>query len=428
MTVTFSNNGLFLTRKVPFLLPALLFAAAQCLAAVEAVSPVGGGTVALVPEAQKKVMSLPTLAERLALFAKDKASGKVLRDDPLWRKPLPFTLAWQTTGEEVGPWKVEIGKAPDLSDARTWFFPDSEPNADAGHHDVGPDGGTAAREVSRTIPMANLEVARDYYWRVSARIPCTPACGSRHRCKGGRRIVRSAIASFRTEDFAPRWIEIEGKAGNIRDLGGWRTADGRRVRQGMAFRGQGLNDNSLTGDVAGANRLTVEDVKYLAGTLGIRTDLDLRNKGETAGMEESPLGAGVAFVQQSSECYKGIFGEAGKKAMAESFRVFCRPENYPIYFHCIGGADRTGSLAYVLLGVLGVDRHDIEVDWESTFYPRIPDASPDPDFWRRESHFNDGFAKYGEEGDSWNRRIELYLLDCGVTPEEIDAFRTIMLE
>ena len=114
--------------------------------------------------------------------------------------------------------------------------------------------------------------------------------------------------------------------------------------------------------------------------------------------------------------------------MAANFRVFCRRENYPIYFHCIGGADRTGALAYVLNGVLGVDRHEMETDWESTFYPNIPDANPDPDFWCRESHFNNGFGKYGTEGDSWNRRIELYLLDCGVTMEEIETFRSIMLQ
>ena len=82
----------------------------------------------------------------------------------------------------------------------------------------------------------------------------------------------------------------------------------------------------------------------------------------------------------------------------------------------------------MLNGVLGVDRHELETDWESTFYPRIPDANPDPHFWCRESHFNKGFSKYGKEGDSWNRRIELYLLDCGVTQDEIKAFRSIMLE
>ena len=95
-----------------------------------------------------------------------------------------------------------------------------------------------------------------------------------------------------------------------------------------------------------------------------------------------------------------------------------------------GGADRTGSLAYVLLGALGVARHDIETDWESTFYPDIPDDinEADPEFWRRESHFTDGIATYGEEGDTWQRRCELYLLDCGITKEEIARLREILLE
>ena len=215
---------------------------------------------------------------------------------------------------------------------------------------------------------------------------------------------------------------------NIRDLGGWHTADGRRVRQGMIFRGRALNSNSVTGESPGRNCLTMEDLYYFTRTLGIRTDLDLRSKGEVADMKESPLGPGVTFINHSSACYEGIFKENGKKAMAENFRVFCNPANYPIYVHCIGGADRTGSLAYVLNGVLGVDRHGIETEWEETFYPNIPDTNPDPKFWCRESHFNKGFAKYGKDGDTWNRRIELYLLDCGVTADEIAAFRSIMLE
>ena len=122
---------------------------------------------------------------------------------------------------------------------------------------------------------------------------------------------------------------------------------------------------------------------------------------------------------------------SGMKTMAENFRVFCDEKNYPIYFHCIGGADRTGSLAYVLNGILGVDRHDLETDWESTFYPTLPEMRKDytgPSYWCGENHFNDGFAKYGDASTSWNDRIELYLLDCGVTKEEIAKFRSIMLE
>ena len=398
------------------------------IAAIEPLEPVGGKTIALVPEAQKKVMSLQTLAERLKLFEDDKASGKVLRHDKFWRKACPFVLKWRATSGERGPWKVEIGKSPDLSDARVWYFSAAKKDAATGREAGKSEPDSASAEIEQTVPMANLELAREYYWRVTSRGRCGFGCGPRHGCKDSKRIVRSGIATFRTEDVAPRWIAIEGRVGNFRDFGGRRTADGRRVKQGMAYRGQGLNDNSVTGEDPGRNRLTAEDIKYLTGTLGIRTDLDLRGSGETAGMKTSPLGEGVKFIWHSSQCYKGIFSDAGKKTMAKNFRVFCNRENYPIYFHCIGGADRTGSLAYVLNGVLGVDRHDLETDWESTFYPRIPDANPDPEFWCRESHFNNGFSKYGKAGDSWTRRIELYLIDCGVTEAEIAEFRAIMLE
>ena len=52
---------------------------------------------------------------------------------------------------------------------------------------------------------------------------------------------------------------------------------------------------------------------------------------------------------------------------------------------------------------------------------------PGEDYWRREQHFNNGFAKYGDKDTPWNKRIELYLLDCGVKPEEIEKFRSLML-
>lgn len=394
--------------------------------AVELVSPVKGETVAVVPDAQKKVMSLPALEDRIRLFQADRKNGKVIRHDKFWRMAKPLVLKWRATEGERGPWKVEIGKSPDLSDARTWYIRAGKTDAATGR-DVDGDKKTTG-DVSYTVPMANLEIACEYHWRVTSRARCGFSCGPRHGCKESRRVVVSGMASFRTEDVAPRWISIEGKVLNFRDLGGWRTKDGRRVRQGMAYRGQGLNSNSVTGEEPGRNRLTMNDVKYLREWLGIRTDLDLRGIGEIATMSESPLGAGVAFINHSSSCYRDIFSRKGKKVMAQNFRVFCSPTNYPVYFHCIGGADRTGSLAYVLNGVLGVDRHDLEVDWESTFYPRIPDENPDPGFWCRESHFSEGFAKYGRENDGWNRRIELYLLDCGITKEEIERFRSIMLE
>ena len=390
-------------------------AATAASAAIMPVSPTNGEVVERIPDAQRKVMDLPTLKERIELFREDREhGGKVIRHDKFWRKAKPLKLTWRTTEGETGPWKIEIGTDPDLVGADIRYVSVKSDNLKV-------DGDS----VTFTMPRANLEIARLYYWRVAG--VGKPAEGQK---KGS--IVRSEIASFATEDRAPRWIEIEGRVSNIRDFGGWRTTDGRRVRQGMAFRGQGLNDNAddFFRETQGRNRLTVEDVRYFTKKLGIKTDLDLRSPGETVDLDESPLGPGVKFILRSSSAYRSIFHEHGKKVMAENVRVFCDPANYPLYFHCIGGADRTGSLAYVLLGTLGVPQHDIETDWESTFYPNIPDDvhESEPDFWCRESHLTDGIGQYGDPGDTWQRRCELYLLDCGITPEEIARLRDILLE
>lgn len=395
-------------------------------AAIEPIDPVGGKAVALLPAEQKKVMSLPTLEKRLEFFAKENVSGrKARKQEDCWRRAVPVDLKWRATSGEKGPWKVMIGKTSDLSDARVWYV---------SAHKIDKATGRETGEIpnpditSFEVPLANLEIGTHYYWQVVCRGYCGFGCGPKHGCKASKKVVLSSIAEFTTEDLAPRWIAIEGTAGNIRDLGGRRAGEGRRVKQGMVYRGQGLNSNSVTGEEQGRNRLTVEDVKYFTKTLGIKTDLDLRGRGETADLAESPLGPSVKLIIRPSWDYARIFTDPGKKVMAANFREFCDRANYPIYFHCIGGADRTGALAYVLNGVLGVDRHELETDWESTFYPRIPDANPDRKSKCRESHFNDGFARYGKEDDSWNQRIELYLLDCGVKPEEIETFRNIMLE
>lgn len=414
--------------KKQILVLASVFSLWGLQAAIVPVSPVAEKTIQLVPDAQKKLMNMPTYKERLEFLQWDRANGKKVRHDPNWRKALPVVLEWKATAGEKGPWKILIGKKPDLSDARVWFKAVKETDKATGR-ESGKD--QSQKNEKYEVPYANLEINTTYYWRVCTRGYCGWGCNPKHGCEACKKVCESEIASFKTEDFAPRWMAIEGRVGNMRDLGGRKTVDGRRVKQGMIYRGQGLNDNSATGEIRGRNRLTAADVEYMTGTLGIKTDLDQRSPGEVADMTASPLGPSVKWIHNPSSCYAGIFLEDGKKAMAKNFRVFCDPANYPIYFHCIGGADRAGSLAYTLNGILGVERHLLNTDWESTFYPTLPEMRSDykdHTFWCGEWHFDDGFAKYGDANTSWNKRIELYLLDCGVTMEEIEKFRSIMLE
>ena len=399
------------------------------LASIELVAPARDAVVKIVPECQRAIVTNETMAAREAVFNADRHSGKKLRHSSGWRRPAPVVFKWRATDGEGGPWELVVSKNPDLSDARVFLFHGAKADKATGR--VEEKGG--GKDVSHEERTLNLEIATRYYWRVTGNITCGRFSHRRKcSCKDKRAPVMSEIGTFTTEDLAPRWIAIEGNVGNFRDLGGRIGRDGRRVRQGMVYRSQGLNNNSVDGIIKGKNRMMVSDVEYLTGTLGIRTDLDLRSDGETAGMNGvSPLGASVAFIHNSSTAYKGIFGDDGKRVMAKNFRVFCDERNYPILFHCIGGADRTGALGYVLNGVLGVSRQGLETDWESTFYPRIPGGDEKEGgerVWNSEWHFNDGFGKYGGKDATWNERIELYLLDCGITREEIEKFRSIMLE
>lgn len=409
---------------------ALLIAVCACSAlasraALLTVHPKDGSGLSLLTEVQKRIMVLPTYESRLDALRNDKAIEEKEkrfygRHNSAWRRSEPLVVCWKATAGEKGPWKIEIGKRRNLVDAKVLYFNDSDVKV-----------GRAA-ECQCEIPRANLEIGTTYFWRVTGNVHCPDGrCNHDCCCKLGRPETMSNTSSFETEGLAPRWIALEGRVANVRDLGGRMTVFGKRVRQGLVFRGQELNDKSVTGAAKGRNRLTVADVNCLVGDFGIKTDLDLRNLREVGDLSESPLGPTVNFVHRSSFCYGGIFTEQGKKAMAENFRLFCDKANYPVYFHCVGGADRTGALAYVLNGVLGVDRHDLETDWEATFYPVLPEMRDDytgKQYWCRKQHFDIGLCKYGDGSTAWHKRVELYLLDCGVAKSEVDAFRKIMLE
>lgn len=385
-----------------FVFAAVLSLAAQ--SSIVPVYPVNGETVNVQTKEELAVSRHRGYKDRLAEVRANKDSfGK--DKNKKWRIAPPVELKWKTTEKEHGPWKIMISKSPDFKNPVVYC------ERHAGKEK------TASGDI-RTFKAErhNLEVGRTYWWKVVS--------GTKKKAK------ESKPATFKTADTPPRWIAIEGRVANIRDIGGWKTEDGKRVRQGLVFRGQGLNDNSANGAVKGRNRLMVEDRDYLVGTLGIKTDLDLRSGRETADMTTSPLGKEVKFVHHSSEHYQRIFNKAGKKTMAKNFRVFTDEKNYPVYFHCIAGADRTGALAYTLLGVLGVSQSDASIDWEYTFYPWMPELQKgfSKKYWRREQHLENGFKKYGNENSSFKERAELYLLDCGITKQEIEKFRSIMLE
>ena len=398
------------------------------------IEPKTDETVALVSAEQKAFLDLP-LSERRRWLVETNLYARLTRAG--WR-PQKVQLSWTGT---VGAVSV-CGK----KDGQTVF--------------------EQRLQDSTSVEVGNLEVAARYEWSVE------DASGKAQR-------------AFSTEDYAPRLLSVGGVP-NFRDLGGRRGLQGHRVRQGLVYRSTGLNSNAkrvcrtvdeltsaakagwleelLAGCIGseleplnvaeevrrvtarvnagtlcardgeryivasslakGKARLDGETRTYLTNSLAIRTDVDLRSAPECFGMEESPLGDNVRWVRHSSEAYSGVFSEKGKAAFREVFRVFLEEGNYPIVFHCISGADRTGTLAAILNGLLGVAEDDIYKDWETTAFHNTTGW-----FNHRERGFDrliEGFDKF--PGRTLNERIAGFVQSLGFTDADIERFRAIMLE
>ncbi len=187
-----------------------------------------------------------------------------------------------------------------------------------------------------THEIYNLKVGTSYFWCVQ---------------KEGK---RSSVSSFQTELALPRCLKIDAVS-NVRDMGGYTVEEGT-IRQGLVYRG---------GEFELHMHLSPEGVQELR-RVGMRTDLDMR--GEAIGKVDFPTSelVGMQRVFVPSVPYEEVFDRKQIKAINRFYRVFANPKNYPIYYHCWGGADRTGTFAFVLGAFLGMSYADLIFEYEFT--------------------------------------------------------------
>ena len=140
------------------------------------------------------------------------------------------------------------------------------------------------------------------------------------------------------------------------------------------------------------------------------------------------------------------FDAGSPAAIKNIFDLLADQSNYPIYYHCTAGADRTGTISYLISGLLGVPYEDLTKDFELTSFsiqgPRWRDSitTEGNAFTGSGIYSNEGnfiawgklnqlmMARYGDETNSLSKAIENYLINvCGVSTETIDAFKEIML-
>lgn len=210
--------------------------------------------------------------------------------------------------------------------------------------------------------------------------------------------------SFRTVQ-GPRLMHIDGLV-NVRDLGGWTAAGGRPVKQGLLYRG-----SEMDGMVEADFKLTDKGLEQMKA-LGIKTDFDLRHDGED-------VIPGATHIYYNAIQYEHAFTEQGKEAVRKLFADLAKPENYPAYLHCTYGADRTGTMCYLLLGLLGVSDGDLKRDYELTalYYGYVSPELMDR-FVERIGNL---------PGNSTRERVEFFLESAGVTQAQMDSIRQIFL-
>jgi hypothetical protein len=93
------------------------------------------------------------------------------------------------------------------------------------------------------------------------------------------------------------------------------------------------------------------------------------------------------------------------------------------------GRDRTGTTAFLILGLLGVDEDTLRHEYYASFFSTQGAFDPEefPLLIINMNRLVDGFDAYGDEDDTLQQKIEAYLLDIGVTAKEIQSIRNIFL-
>ncbi len=259
---------------------------------------------------------------------------------------------------------------------------------------------------------------KTYYWKAVGEKSNNPVGGGK----------------FHVKDAPVRYIYLHG-VGNVRDIGGWTTESGKKVPYGKIYRGKAINS------------ITENGLKTLKA-LNIKTEIDIRaDRNNPSATPNS--GLDYHYIQNVDLQYDYIFSSSRQQAAREYykavFNILSDPDSYPIYTHCTAGADRTGTLIFLLNGLLGVSYEDLTRDFELTSF------SSSGKRWRGNGDggtfaandlqmdvegnyvawgllYNEMMTQYGTGDGKLSSAIERYLTTYAAVPQsQINSFKQIML-
>lgn len=307
----------------------------------------------------------------MELYSTYRSVGKLDIPSPV---TVAYTVSNMSDGVSVTSQTVEIAENEQLEDATVHTVPVHK----------------------RRVDIYNLKVDTQYYYRVTVSL------------SNGTKLV--ADDSFKTAQ-SPRLIYIDG-ARNVRDFGGYKTTDGKTIRQGLLYRG-----TELDGAASKKYYITEAGVNTMVNELGVVTEIDLRSS-SVEGVKDT-LGDSVTHNNYSYLAYTDTFTAHGNIKNREIFSLLAKEDTYPVYMHCSYGADRTGTFCYLLGALLGMSEEDLYSAWEtSVFFAGGAFDEAMEDFQKHLNSF---------KGDTMQEKVENYVLSIGVTKNEINSIRNKFL-
>ena len=289
--------------------------------------------------------------------------------------PAGVTFSWQGSDTE---YELQLSFSPDFTEVSSYPVSDT------------------------SITLTSLFRGTAYYWKVT-----------------GKSGAVSAIRRFTTAD-EPRTVSLEGVS-NTRDIGGYMTADGkRRIRQGYIYRG------------ASPAFLTEQGLSDLINIYGVTTALDLTGGNATIWDPPENFTQYEYYILWYDLMFRPEYASADvNRNLRDALRLFADERNFPIYYNCSLGRDRTATLTYLLLCVCGVSEEDIDTDFALSFLSDKGNAGNDSTIeglFAALGRFKTKMQEYGEPDASMAEHVKSFMRYLGLTEEEIEAIKENITE
>ena len=229
----------------------------------------------------------------------------------------------------------------------------------------------------------------------------------------------SEIKVFKVDTQAPRNLSA-GNMPNVRDMGGRKTYADGIIKQGLIYRGAGNKFD---------NRSAVNDEckNVLTKQLKIKTEINVAN-GDSNNLNFSGVTLKNCYMDYGATPYSNLARNAER--VRQVMDILADETNYPVFYHCRIGTDRTGITGMMIGGLLGIPFNEVFQDYcFSNFAPidgqRYPNKPSDPN--------GDDPAKYIDEilampGKNYQEQTYNALRSIGVPAATLNKVIDIMTE